>query len=43
MESMNNTNASSSSLMNNTPSKPTLTTSGAHWYQPKPPAMCVIA
>ncbi|EPY49447.1 hypothetical protein SPOG_01334 [Schizosaccharomyces cryophilus OY26] len=48
MDAMNNTSIySSSSLMNNPPSKPTVTTSGAYWYQPKPPAMwyetCIFA
>ncbi|EPY52302.1 hypothetical protein SPOG_05266 [Schizosaccharomyces cryophilus OY26] len=45
MDALNNTPATSnsSSLANNAPSKPTVTTSGAYWYQPKPPAMCVIA
>ncbi|EPX72866.1 uncharacterized protein SOCG_00628 [Schizosaccharomyces octosporus yFS286] len=45
MDAMNNTisSSTSSSLVNNAPSKPTVTSSNASWYQPKPPAMCVIA
>ncbi|WBW71209.1 hypothetical protein SOMG_00236 [Schizosaccharomyces osmophilus] len=43
MDSMkSNTNTSSSSLVNNAPSKPTVTTSGAQWYQPKPPGMWYV-